>query len=251
MNTSAWPALLAALAVTSDARGDLTPMDGTQSSTGYVLVEWFPWIEPPVVAEYSLEAPDPLASWSPPDQSITAQHSESFMRVIASIDSTFSSTISPGRVSMSAAATSSVETNVMEMDGIFEYRQKFHFTFSVASPTPVMVSAAMMRLTGWGSTGPFTLTFGPQGGSPLIDLSYPADAPILYSESVGPTFMILEPGIYTVLADANSTSSTNHQGLFKDSMAFDLRVIPSPAGAVPMGAGLLLGLSRRRRERNA
>lgn len=228
------------------AIADVVPISGTQSSTGRVSVILPPG--DPISGSYSIEASDPLQSWSPPDQQLHRVLTESGRWAEATIDSSFTSVIQFDRVSLvTHAAAAALTSDPFTAGAEFEYRQTFHLSFSLSAPTAVILYAQVGRNNGgWSSGTPFSLSFGREGDAPIINFAY-SGAAENYSEFLPPTPMVLDPGTYTVLADDYNFWGAGRSGQFSDFIEFDLQVVPSPMSAAPIGIGMLAVASRRRR----
>lgn len=243
--TSLGAALVLVLPLAWPAIAGVTPVSGTQSSSGRVSVVLPPG--EPVGGSYSLGAPDPLASWSPVDQHLDRTLTESGRWAQAYVDSTFASTILFDRVSLTTHVSAAALTSDPFTAGAeCEYNQVFHLTFSLDTATDVTLYAQIARNTGgWPTPKPFSLKFGRIGDAPLIDFAYDGSDQN-YQAFLPPTEMTLPAGTYTVLADNYNFWGAGRGGQFSDFMEFDLHVVPSPAGALAMGLGMAGVLHRRR-----
>lgn len=223
----------------------VTPESGTQSSSARVSAVLPPG--DPVEGSYSLEAPDPPASWLPGDQHLDRTLTEGDRWAQAYVNSAFASTILFDRVSLTTQASAAALTSDPFSAGAeCEYNQVFHLTFSIDAPTDVTLYAQIARSTGgWPTPTPFSLKFGRIGDAALIDFAYDGSDQN-YQAILPPTAMTLPAGTYTVLADNYNFWGAGRGGQFADFMEFDLRVVPSPAGALVIGLGMLGVLHRRR-----
>lgn len=238
-------ALVMALPLSYSVAADIVPVSGTQSSTGWVWVVLPPG--DPVMDSYSLGSADPLASWSPPDQLLHEVLDEGGRWAEAKVDSSFASTIHVDRVSLITHVSAAALTGDPFSSGAqCEYNQVFHLSFSIDAPTEVKLYAQVGRNTGgWSTPTPFSLRFGREGDSPIIDFAYGGSAEN-YSEFMPPTSMVLDPGTYTVEANDYNFWGAGRGGQFADFMEFDLQVVPTPVSALPIGIGMLAFSSRRR-----
>ncbi|MCG3124173.1 MAG: hypothetical protein GIKADHBN_02624 [Phycisphaerales bacterium] len=248
MKCLSMPAL--AVLASSAAYGDLIPLSGTQSSSGWVYA--ITNMGGSVEGTYALEAEDPIASWIPDDQFLerTATFEDVWGR--ASIRSSFVSTISPTRVVLNNQALANTEVSSKFSAGAeFESWQIFHFTFSLSAPAEVVLYAQVGRNpAGWGEPGPFSLRFGREGDAPIINFAYTDYSSMAYNEFLPPTAMVLPAGTYSVAADGHATNrSTGNHGSYSDFMQFDLQVIPGPASVAVLAAAVLPIWTRRRAAR--
>lgn len=238
MNTRSFVAtVMLVLPPASPAIAGVMPVSGTQSGTGRVLAVLPPG--EPVEGSYSIQAPDPMASWSPVDQHVDRTLTEGDRWAQGYVDSTFASTILFDRVSLVTAVTAAALTSEPFTAGAeCEYNHVFHLSFTLDAPTDVTLYAQIARNTGgWPTPKPFSLHFGRIGDAPLIDFQYDGSDQN-YQAFLPPTGMTLPAGTYTVLADNYNFWGAGRSGQFSDFMEFDLRVVPSPGGAFAMGLGM-------------
>ena len=236
---SLWPALL----VTA-AHADFIYVAGTQTSTGSVQAILAP--NENFSDAYNLAAPDPLASWSPPSQNISAAVSNG---ANAGVQSSYLSTVEPGHIFFhETAAAHAINPTIFTGGASFTYDQTFSLSFHIDVPTEVAYSARLQRQhpSGWPSGTPGTIEFGPDGGPMLVSLAYNGFAIPDYVVSQPLTYTTLQPGDYHITILSHNTWGAGRGASFAENFTFELQIVPAPASLAGMGLLTLVFGGRKR-----
>ncbi len=231
----------AAVAITSVGAGaQISPLSGVQTSDGSA------WAGPTLVSNYSIAAPNPIESWSPPHQTAAA----SAAGQSSSVGSDWSSTIGPGSVLLSTSVTAGNSFQTPENGAGWSYDQQFHRTFTIGSPGVYQMSAELWRETdfGWSFTDASAVTFGREGDPLIMNLANQGQmvAHVPHVVSYPPVFVSLGPGTYTV--DAIDRSTWGLQGNSVESrMTFSLTAVPGPGAVELLAVMAIVGRRRGRR----
>ncbi len=232
-------AAVAAMALT--ARADIIPTQGTQEMHGsvqaYVLAQLVD------SQSFNVSAPNPLTSWSPAAQNITATGGI----VQSNVTASYSSSIGPGSVTLATHAAPSMSGGSSANTGSLDYTQTFTLRFLIDAPGMYDLAASITRTnpTGWAASFHATLTFGADSQAPIISLDNDGVRPFTYAVSYGPASLFLNAGAYTIQATDADLWSGPHQYMRDSSMNFSLAAIPAPP--VPLGILALALLARRGR----
>ncbi len=186
-------------------RADINPIQGTQSMSGAARVIQFSG-GPPNEDTFNVSAPDPLASWAPPTQDVSATLGGGSSHVVANYSSA---------IGLEALR---LQTRV-QTDGVgssaggfgqgcqFEWNQQFSLKFTLTAPGEYVVGGQLrFEASGWISPNlPITLTLGPESGPPLVALNIPAGQlpfgpPVI--SAYGPAAVSLPAGTYVLQASS-------------------------------------------------
>jgi hypothetical protein len=197
---------------------------------------------------YDLTAPMATASWSPPDQSITASVS---LGTYAEVHSSYSSIVEPAQISFELECSAEAVGPFDDFSS-FAYDNIFSISFHLDAPTDVAYSASVQRsyISGWPADKPAFIEFGPDGGPALVSLEsgYPGFPFETYYVDHPLTLMTLPAGDYHITAFSNNAWIAGQPGAFADHLVFDL-IVPVP-GALPAFAAFAMFTTVRRRPCN-
>jgi hypothetical protein len=237
MSTIIRHALFVAMAACAAARADITYVSGSQTSIGFVEA----FGSNPTQDSYNLAAPNPLASWNPPDQNISAV-ADAFSS--ATLQTHYSSILLPQHLELDMHLLHGITASVRE-GADFDFTQTFSSTFTIDAPMPVDISASMFALGQFSPTDPLTLSFGRQGDAPIVNLQTQS---IQMPRTFPLTSMVLAPGTYTLMATQHNSAGSGLTSInYMQQITFTL--VPSPCTLVALLAGVALGRRRTRPSR--
>jgi hypothetical protein len=200
--------LVAALA--SPCAAQILPIEATQSISGMVQVG------PGAPVAFDLAAPDPLASWSPPPQEISAALGNSTAHMVAE----YACNIGLHGLTL-AAATRIDGSGDTSNPCFFEWKREFQLRFQVSSAAYYRVTGEVRRARdGWAAPiYPTSLALSAYPSPPLLPALHLIGVPAMGSPpavaSWSPRLVFLMPGQYMVAASDHSlqvvsTSSPNN-----------------------------------------
>ncbi len=171
-------AIAVLLAPAALCRADINPIQGMQSMSGAARVIPLGGGSPKEDT-FDVSAPDPLASWAPPTQDVSVSTSLAASHVVAN----YASTIGPGALRLETRVQtdgSGVALGGFGWGCQFEWDQPFFLKFTLTAPGVYLLGGQLRhQASGYVTPNlPVTLTFGPEGGSPLVALNIPASPPI-------------------------------------------------------------------------
>jgi hypothetical protein len=233
LKSTMWVLVAALASPASLAWADITYVSATQTSHGFVQA----FGANPTQQSYDLAAPDPLSTWTPPDQFIQAVADPMSQ---ASLSTRYAAFLRPSQIDLSLQCFHGITASLRE-GAHFDFAQNVTISFSIVAPMPVDISASMFVTGPFSSSTPLSLTFGRNGDAPLINLSTGFG-----SQSFPLTSTVLQPGSYTLTALHQNSADSGLIGVnFQSGINFDL--VPAPAATLP----LLLGLGPVRRRRSS
>jgi len=211
------------------AHGDFIYTGGSQRTQATVQAATGPGV-PPVSDSFDLSAPTAIATWTPPEQNITA----SVTGANAQVHSTFSSVVEPTHIHFyertfeARAAANRLQPPMAS----FTSQHTFQLSFSIDEPTQARVFGYLSREhpSGWASISPCFIKFGPEGGSPIVSLVY-SGGTSHFTATYNQNVITLPSGDYEISVSSPNGWNAGSTGIFRDELILDIEIVPPPVCA--------------------